>query len=354
MVSRIWEKIIGEWLLIASLAGWGLTTWWRGHWPAYSRSDLRIVFILMIFLMIVKGLEESRFLEWIARRFLRGRGLPIKLVLLTAILSMFITNDVAILTVVPLTLALEIPRRHILVILETLAANAASALTPFGNPQNIFIFTHYQAQLFDFIRTILPFFLVSLLWAVLLAFREGRRSPDEASGEGAPPVEVERRGIPYLFFFMLFVGVVLRFAPLWLGGLVCLYVVFRDRRSLRIDWMLLATFLAFFGFTDNLAHLMHFNLSSPTRTFLYALLGSQTISNVPSTLLFADFTRHWHELLWGVSVGGFGNLIGSLASLIAYRLYQAKATSPHSFLLRFHLLGYATFLVGVVAYFTFG
>ncbi len=354
MFSNIWEKIIGEWLLIASAVGWGLTTWWRGHWPVYSRADLRIVFILMIFLMIVKGLEESRFLEWIARRFLKGSGLPVKLVLLTAFLSMFITNDVAILTVVPLTLALKVPEKGTLVILEALAANAASALTPFGNPQNIYIFTHYQVQPLSFIRTILPFFLVGLFWVVLLAFREGRKSPDEISEAIPPRVNVEKRGIPYLFFFVLFVGVVLRFVPLWLGTLVCLYVVFLDRRSLRIDWMLLATFLAFFGFTDNLVNLMHFNLASPTRAFLYAAVGSQAISNVPSALFFADFTAHWRDLLWGVSVGGFGNLIGSLASLIAYRLYRAKEGGGHPFLLRFHLFGYATFFLGVVAYFTFG
>ena len=349
MANKLIERMAGEWLLVASLIGMGVTSLWRRHFPAYSVTDFHVVYILFVFLVIIKGLEESHLLERIALRVQAGRRVWINLVLLTAVLSMFVTNDVALLTVVPLTLALEMKRKGTLIILETLSANAASALTPFGNPQNIFIFYHYKVPPAAFVRAIIPFCLVSL--ASILLMTLWKREKVQVS-EARPMVVVERGGGFYGLFFFLFILAVLKLIPLWTGGLALLYALLFDRRSLRIDWLLLLTFLAFFGFTDNLVHLLRFNLSTPLRTFLYAAWGSQVISNVPSALFFADFTPHWRALLWGVSVGGFGNLIGSLASLIAYRLYKAKVAETRIFLLRFHLYGYGAFLLGMLTFFT--
>ena len=352
MANRVIEKIAGEWLLVASLIGLGVTSLWRGCFPAYTATDFHVVYILFVFLVIIKGLEESCFLKRIAVNVQVGRGLPVKLVLLTAVLSMFVTNDVALLTVVPLTLALEIERKHTLIIFEILGANAASALTPFGNPQNIFIFYHYHVHPAVFVGTIFPFCLVSLGFILLMVLKE--RGRFERRAEGTPKVLIDRKGIAYVVFFFIFIVAVLKFASLWFGCIALIYALLADRRSLRVDWLLLLTFLAFFGFTDNLVHLLKFNLSTPTRAFFYAAFGSQLISNVPSALLFADFTRHWHALLWGVSVGGFGNLVGSLASLIAYRLYKTKTQNTKPFLISFHLYGYAAFTVGILTYFLLG
>ncbi len=350
MPNRVIEKIAGEWLLIISLVGLGITSLWRRHLPAYSPTDLHVVYILFVFLVIIKGLEESHLLKRLAISVQTGKGVWIKLILLTAFLSMFVTNDVALLTVVPLTLALEMEEKGTLVILEALSANAASALTPFGNPQNIFIFYHYHISPARFIWTILPFCLVSIVFILLMTlWKQGR-----VATRPVRPVPVERKGGIYGLFFFIFILAVLKFIPLWFGGIALVYALVFDRRSLKIDWLLLLTFLAFFGFTDNLVHLLRFNLSTPLRTFLYAAWGSQLISNVPSALFFADFTPHWRALLWGVSVGGFGNLIGSLASLIAYRLYKAKVAETRSFLLSFHLYGYGAFLLGMLTFWIWG
>jgi len=244
VANRVIEKIVGEWLLVTSLIGLGLTSLWRGCFPAYTATDFYVIYILFGFLVIIKGLEESCFLKKIAASVQGGKGLSVKLVLLTAVLSMFVTNDVALLTVVPLTLALEIERKHILIILETLSANAASALTPFGNPQNIFIFYHYHIHPAVFVRTILPFCLVSLSFILFLTWKD-RDGMD--IGRQTPRIAVERKGYAYVIFFFVFIVAVLKFAPLWLGGAVLIYAVLVDRRSLRIDWLLLLTFLAFFG-----------------------------------------------------------------------------------------------------------
>lgn len=152
-----------------------------------------------------------------------------RLVVLTGVLSTLITNDVSLIVVVPLTLALDIEGGEKVIILETIAANGVSALTPFGNPQNLFIYYHFGLQAGEFVGAI-PF-------------------------------------------------------P---------YALVRDRAALRVDY-----FLLFFGFTDNLRP----ELQGPTSVFVYSALASQVISNVPSTLLLADFTSNWRALLWGVSVG---------------------------------------------------
>jgi len=98
-------------------------------------------------------------------------------------------------------------------------------------------------------------------------------------------------------------------------------------------------------------HMLRFSLDSGGEVFLYSALGSQIISNFPSTLFFADFTNNWRALLWGVSVGGFGNLIGSLASLITYRLYKSHRQEQKKFLVKFHLYGYVAFILGCGLFF---
>jgi len=112
-------------------------------------------------------------------------------------------------------------------------------------------------------------------------------------------------------------------------------------------------FLFFFGFTDNLKNILHFHFSDPLHVFLGSLITSQFISNVPATLLFCDFTHYWIPLLWGVNVGGFGSLFGSLANLIAYRLYVRQTTSERYFFFLFHLLSYFFLFWGIFLYFVF-
>ncbi len=350
MRSRIVRKLIEEWLLVISGTGLVVTSLWLRRMPAYAKHDFEVVFTLLVFLVVAKGLENSGFLHNLARRVGGGRALGLRLVLLTAILSMLVTNDVALLTVVPLTLAMNVPKKGSLVILETLTANGASALTPFGNPQNIFIYYHYHLHPVEFVRVILLFGVVSLLFVVVVTIlRVGRLT----LVDDGVPVRVDGHAVVYLLSFVVFVAGVLHLLPLAVGCLPLIYALAVDRRSLRIDFVLLATFLAFFGFTDNLMLMLEFNIQKPTQVFLASAFGSQFISNVPSALLFADFTRNWQALLWGVSVGGFGNLIGSLASLISYRFYKAHVSSTRSFLLEFHLLSYLAFGLGILTYFVF-
>lgn len=341
-----WAKI--EWLLTLSAFGLLATSLYLRRIPSYSVSDFQVLYILLVLFVITTGLREHGVLTYVAAHLEQGRFLAPKLVLATFFFSMLVTNDVALLAIVPLTVLLHVPRKTWLVVLETLAANAGSALSPFGNPQNLFLYWFYDVSFSRFVATIAPFSLLFL--ALLLASAFALRT-DHVSGPARAAPKLFGKAYFYIAALGIFALAILRFLPLSVGLAVLLFALLADRRSVHVDYALLVTFACFFGFTDNLRVLLAGALTHSRHVFLLAALLSQGISNVPAALLLADFTPRWQALLWGVSVGGFGSLIGSLANLIAYRIYTRQtASSTWRFLLRFHLASYSAFAVGAALY----
>ncbi len=344
------RKLVEEWLLLCIGIALIVSSLYLGRIPSYSEDDFKVIYILFIFLVIVRGLEESGFLNQMIGIFKRFGNAGPSLVISTAILSIFVTNDIALLVIVPMTLSMNLKDRGFIVIMETLAANGASAISPFGNPQNILIYFRYRVGLDDFTIAILPFVLVSMVFVMLLTFLRVKH-------KGPGDIEKRERFVLtgtssfYLFSFVIFVFSILRILPLWLGAIPLFYAVVLDRNSLKIDYLLLATFFVFFGLTDNISNMIGPNISSSSDVFLYSALTSQLMSNVPSTLLLADFTANWKALLWGVSVGGFGSIMGSMASLISYRFYKTKFGKSLKFLIRFHIYSYAAFFLGIVLFY---
>ncbi len=131
------------------------------------------------------------------------------------------------------------------------------------------------------------------------------------------------------------------------------YPLLLDRDSLRVDYALLATFLAFIGIAGNMSELIDAELQHPHHVFLLSTALSQIISNVPTTLLLTPFTEHWQALLWGTNVGGFGSLFAAMANLITYKLYAVHAPedSTTAFLVKFMLAGYATLMIGAAMFY---
>ncbi|ADY72936.1 Citrate transporter [Desulfurobacterium thermolithotrophum DSM 11699] len=340
------EIIIKEWFFLLSLLSFLLTSVCFFRIPHYSIDDFKILFTLFVFLILTKGLEKSNFLKYLAIKVERGRFVPLKIVLFTAFISAFITNDVALIVIVPLTLLMKIPKLELLIVLEAMAANSGSALSPFGNPQNIFIYYHYNLHFKEFVETIFPFVFVSLILLILLT-PKGKEKIKPMEEE----VKYSRESYLLLFFFGTFILSVLKFIPLWVGILPIIYALFFNREILKINYFLLFTFFFFFGLTDNLVHTLNLRLENPTEVFLYSAIGSQIMSNVPATPFFADFTNQWKPLLWGVNVGGFGNLIGSLANLIVYKLYVEKFGNSKKIFIKFHVIGYLFFIVGILTFF---
>ena len=340
------KKLLEEWLFFVSLIGFLATSLYLKRFPHYTEEDFKVLFTLFVFLLLTKALEEGNFLKLLALKVEKGSFVELKLVLFTFFLSMFITNDVALFVVVPLTLAMNLPNKDWLVVLEAMAANGGSAVSPIGNPQNIFIYYHYHLQPLEFVKAIYPLGIVSLILLVVSTFLIFGSSKGRIKKPTS--VKVSKEAYPYLVFFAIFTSAVLKLLPLWVGVIPILYaVIFNRKYFLKVDYFLLLTFFLFFGITDNLTLLWNFHFQNPSEVFLLSTLTSLVISNVPAALLFAKFTHHWEALLWGVNVGGFGSLIGSMANLIAYRFYVQKYGKGKWLFFLFHLVGLGFLMVGV-------
>jgi len=349
MVSvNFWlKKLIKEWLFLFSTLGVVATSIYLRRIPHYSNSDFRILFLIFSFLVVLKGVENSRLLEFIAFKLSRAKFIALKLVFLVGILSMFLTNDISLLIIVPITLVIDIKHKDLVVIMEAISANAFSSLLPSGNPQNMFIYWFYNLHFLQFVKVIYPFTLISAI-AIFLMTVFIKSAKDVAD---AKDMEVEKGSYVYIFLLFVIILVVLKILPFFVTFAVVLYIAIFERKLFLIDYFLLGIFFMFFGFTDNLQKIIHITSVPKGSVFILSAVLSQFMSNVPATLFLADFTKAWKELLWGVSVGGYGNLIGSLANLIAYRIYVTRYPEKQGgFLIKFFGVGYFFFFSLVFVY----
>lgn len=306
------------------------------NWADYiGYLDLRVLALLFCLMAVVGGLQRAGVFSLLAQRTITRahsvRGLCAVLVLLCFFSSMLVTNDVALLTFVPfaaLVLCGAGLRRHLLfvVVLQTVAANLGSMLTPVGNPQNLYLFSYYQMGLGSFLSAVLPIAALSLaLLLGLLLFIP--RAPLSISQPKAPALSSPRPVICYALLFALCLLTVLHLVPYpAVLAIVLAYTMLFDRPVLcHIDYGLLATFIFFFIFVGNLGQIepvrQWLSGALAGRELLGAVLCSQVISNVPAAVLLSGFTSQGRALLLGANIGGLGTLVASLASLISFRLY---------------------------------
>ena len=295
--------------------------------------DLKTLACLFCVLAVVGALRDLHIFSALSQRmvhtFSTVRGVCTALVVITMFGSMLLTNDTALLTFLPLgwfVLSSTGQEKHtaLLFILQNCAANLCGMITPFGNPQNLYLFSYYGLSTKTFFSAMLPPFILSTVLILLccLAFPKDRLSVPEAQA-----TVDSRRAVIYGGLFCLAVAMVLRLVPYVLGlTVIVLALWLLDRHALKtVDWGLLATFAAFFTFSGNLArmeavHILFARLLSHG-TMLVSALTCQIISNVPAAILLSRFTQDACGLLVGVNVGGAGTLVASLASLITFREY---------------------------------
>ena len=267
----------------------------------------------------------------LTRRVTTLRGLSAVMVALCFVLSMLVTNDVALLTLVPLTLLLFRAggQKSTIwtVVLETVAANLGSMVTPIGNPQNLYLYTSGRLTALDFLTLLAPYAAVALalLLALCLLLPKERVAVDASA---RAPLAGKMLTL-YGALSALALLAIAKVLPAWaLAAAVFLGTLALDRGTIRqVDYTLLATFVCFFVFVASV------KACEPVRAWLetmmarspmaVALLTSQVISNVPACLLLSPFTQDAKALALGVDLGGLGTLIASLASLISFRLYGA-------------------------------
>jgi len=343
------DFVLKEWLLIASGVGFALLSIYTKHLPVYSIDELQVLFILFVLFITVNGLQKGGLLLKIAQSIEKGKVIPLKLVLATFFLSMLVTNDIVLMVIVPLTLSLNINRKDILVILETLAANSGSALTPIGNPQNLYIYWFYGIHPCTFIKTIFPFSLIFLgLLTVSSLFVVIQKDLKEDQIQ-----KINKKAYVYGVLFIVILLTVFHVLPLLTGVAVIFFALIFDRKALYVDYALLFSFFFFFGIADSLKSILASEITHSGHIFLLSALASQVMSNVPATLLVAKFTSNWQALLWGSNAGGFGSLFGSLANLIAYKLYitHEGANNIAMFTAKFLAIGYMALFISIGLYF---
>lgn len=299
----------------------------------YINTDtIGLLFCLMI---AVAGFRDCRLLSVISGKLL-GSGTPMSrrtgtvLTFITFFSSMLFTNDVALIAFVPLTAVLfgKLPKTMIYVItVQTAAANLGSMLTPFGNPQNLYLYDFYGYTPKNFFATTLPVFgLSAVLILILCVFIKNEPLGTESSEQ------VRIRNKPYLMLYaVLFVLCLLavfgKLEVIVVFASVCVVAIIVDMRLFAaVDYSLLMTFASFFVFVENLRSIDAVN-SFVTglvqgHEMTASVLVSQVISNVPAAFMLSGFTDNAKALVLGTNIGGLGTLVASLASLISFRIYM--------------------------------
>lgn len=318
--------------------------------------DFRTLAILFCLMGVMAGLQKIGLFKEIARKLLGsvkgGRSLVLTLVLLCFFSSMLITNDVALITFVPFTFTVlellggEQKKRLLLpvVVMQTIAANLGSMLTPIGNPQNLYLYGKAGLSVGAFLGLMMPYTALSLVlltaWGLFqgrvcsVDFQLGNVLGQEASDSQKDVKTEVYPVVMYLILFLFCLLAVGHILPWQAVFLVVVLVIFAaDKQVLaRIDYSLLLTFTGFFVFIGNVGRMpvfCDFLQDIITGREIYtSIIASQVISNVPAALLLSGFTDDFAGLVIGTNLGGLGTLIASMASLISYK-YVAKAESGH-------------------------
>ena len=305
--------------------------------PKLSYIDFKVLILLFNLMVVVAAFKELKVLDSIAIGLLKKcntyTSISLALVFITFISSMIVTNDVALITFVPLSIVIA-RKANInvlkIVIFQTLAANLGSSFTPMGNPQNLFIYSFYNLSPIDFFKITLPIVILAVLFLVLLVFKDKKMN----LSLDLEDVKIDNKRDVYLFgglFLIILLSVfhVIDYKVTFLISIVMVLILNKKLFS-QVDYSLLITFIGFFIFVGNIStmdvvkNFMEGILNSPKSTFLASVLSSQVISNVPATMLLSGFTDHFKELLLGVNIGGMGTLIASLASVISYKIYASE------------------------------
>ncbi|MBE6633986.1 MAG: citrate transporter [Ruminococcaceae bacterium] len=301
-----------------------------------SYFDWKTLSCLFTVLAVVCALKNIRFFTFLARKIVKCTGnlrsATIALVYITFIGSMLIANDMALLTFLPLgyyVLSSTGKEKHMapIFILQNIAANLGGMLTPFGNPQNLYLYSFFNIPTGEFVRIMLPTFLMAVLMITACCFLLPKES---ITIEERDVIRLNpKRTTLYLALFALAVIMVFRLIPYQLVLLlVPVVLLFADRRALRmVDYPLLLTFVCFFIFAGNMSRIPAVSQLLTTlmslNPLVVSVLSCQVISNVPSAILLSRFTGDYTSLLLGVNIGGAGTIIASLASLITFREYTA-------------------------------
>ncbi len=321
---------------------------------------LALLFTLMA---ITAGLRALGLFEKVGfsllKRLSEIRLLSLVCVLLCFVSSMFVTNDVALITFVPFAIEVlnmaDKKKYMIMVItLMTIAANLGSIITPIGNPHNLYLYELTEMHIGEFFMLMLPytiFSLIALIIGVFIFVRKDTNSKKVSiSDDKTKNFKLGYKGIIYIGLFVLAVLGVLQVCPVWLVLLITFIVVFiMDRKTIfRVDYGLLLTFVFLFIFIGNIKRMdvvvTTLDKVVDGHEFILSALLSQILSDVPVALLLSAMSDTYNglkEIIIGTNVGAVGTLIASMASLISFKLYSnTDKSTKGKYLLQFTIVNY--------------
>lgn len=304
--------------------------------------DFRVLVLLFALMTVMSGLQSLGIFEKLSYSLLKyvksTRSLTLLLVSLCFFLAMFITNDVALITFVPFTILIlekiDSPKNLIpIIVLETIAANLGSMLTPIGNPQNLYLYGLSSLTIGEFLLHMAPSTVLSFILLVICCFllKKERITLSDA----ATTTQNEKPLLTVYYFILFFlclltVAYLIPYPVLLLVSIPILLIWDRDTLK-KVDYSLLLTFVSFFVFIGNMQRIpaVAEMISSLVegKELLVAFFASQIISNVPAAMLLSGFTENYKDLLLGVNIGGLGTLIASLASLISFKYFANHVTN---------------------------
>ena len=296
--------------------------------------DFKTLACLFSVLACVCALKNINFFYMLASKivqvFKTTKMSVLGLVYITFIGSMLIANDMALLTFLPLGYIVLSSTKNekymaFTFIMQNIAANLGGMLTPFGNPQNLYLYSKFNIPTGEFVSIMLIPFVVSIILVTLCCLIFVKNDPIKIEGEQlkVPPI----RTAIYLVLFTLSILIVFNFIPYQIGLIIILlFILIMDRKAIeQVDYPLLLTFVFFFIFAGNMSRIdvvrNLFSFLLEKNTLIFSVISCQLISNVPSAILLSQFTNNYQDLLVGVNIGGAGTLIASLASLITFREY---------------------------------
>jgi Na+/H+ antiporter NhaD/arsenite permease-like protein len=326
--------------------------------------DWHTIICLFCIMAVLEAIDSSGFLDFLAHSIVEHvsntRSMIFALVVVTLGCSMILSNDMTLVTVLPLVLVLlksvhrekRIPFAFIMI---TLTANLGGMLLPFGNPHNLYLYSIFQVDFGQFVLTMAPplIFSMALIFACCATVHPGEfhyRKPDE--------IRIPRHRVElYLVLFGVCIAITVNAIPYVAGALVIVVALALADRDVftKTDYSLILTFICFFVMSGNVAQIPAVAnflewLLQTLGVFPTALVSSQVISNVPSAIILSRFTDDWAAVALGTNIGAVGTPISSMATLITLRQYQKSGLGSNGrFVAKFEAYNFA-FLAAVSAF----
>ncbi|TMT00603.1 carboxylate transporter [Apilactobacillus kunkeei] len=330
MIKTIFENIISDVVLKVVVAIFLIIAIFKPM--NFKDIDLNTIVILFNLMLIISLVKRAKILAYISNSIINHvkttRQITAYITITSFILSMFVTNDVAIITLVPLYILIAKRLKLSIVyptVLITIAANLGSAFTPIGNPQNVFLVEFYHISIMSFFSQSLILLVMGMASLIVLILFSENKPIQDTSTELISINKIHLLMIGGLFILVLLSQ--FSILSIWIDTIITSLVVegFSPRSISDVDYSLLLSFVFFFLIVgmlsriDIVVSLIHQFTQDGIHTYITSVITSQFISNVPASVLLSKFSADFTSIYYGVSIGGLGTLVASLANLLAYK-----------------------------------